>query len=158
MQFVPASEHYYDAIAHLIISPEELVLVHPSGRYPWDEEQLRAIAQERHNLTVGLIDGEVVAFSNLYDVQPHQSAFIGNVIVGKAARGRGVGQALIRHMMAICQQKYHACPHLSVWNGNTPAILMYSKLGFRPYQIEPRVTQTGEPFAMIHMRYGDEEG
>ena len=151
MEFVPAMEDHYAAISHLIISPEELALVCPTCRYPWDTEQLRAIAQERHALTVGLLNSEVVAFANLYDVEPNKAAFIGHVIVGHSARGKGVGQGLIRHMIDICHQQYHAIPHLSVLNLNTPALLLYTKLGFRPYEVERRVSQKGEPFALIHM-------
>lgn len=155
MEFLTATEQHYEAIAHLVTSPEEMMLVCPACRYPWNAEKLRAIAQDRYSLTVALLEGNVVAFSNLYDIQPKQVAFIGNVIVSRAARGRGVGQAVIRHMMTLCRQHYQAHPHLSVVSTNTPALLMYTKLGFRPYEVERRISQAGEPFAMIHMRHGD---
>ncbi|MEO0869076.1 MAG: N-acetyltransferase [Cyanobacteria bacterium J06642_11] len=153
MKFIPATENNYQAIGHLVTSPEELYLVCPTGRYPWDVSQLRTIASQRHALTVGLIDQTVVAFSNLYDLVPQRSAFIGNVIVAKDHRGQGIGKALIQHMMTICQTTYGAVPHLSVFNNNTRALLLYTALGFVPYAVETRFDLHQNKVAMIHMRY-----
>ena len=154
MQFLPATEQHYGAIASLVTSPEELYLVCPHGQYPWDVAQLRAIAAKRHSLTVGLVDDSVVAFSNLYDLVPQQSAFIGNVVVAKKYRGQGMGKALIQQMVATCQTQYQAQPHLSVFNGNTRALLLYTSLGFVPYAVEPKLDVQQARVALIHMKYG----
>ena len=153
MDFISATEEHYPAIASLVTSPEELYLVCPTCRFPWDVAQLKAIAAQRHSLTVGMANQQVVAFSNLYDLVPQQSAFIGNVIVGSAYRGQGVGKRLIHHMITLCQTIYRARPHLSVFNDNTPALLLYFQLGFVPYDLEPRVNLKGDKVALIHMRY-----
>lgn len=100
-----------------------------------------------------MIDQTVVAFSNLYDLVPQQSAFIGNVIVAKGYRGRDVGKSLIQHMMTICQTQYGAQPHLSVFNNNTPALLLYAALGFVPYAVESRLDLQRNRVATINMRY-----
>ncbi|MEM6252047.1 MAG: GNAT family N-acetyltransferase [Cyanobacteria bacterium P01_D01_bin.156] len=153
MEFIPATENHYKAIGHLVTSPEELYLVYPTGRYPWDVQQLAAIASQRHELTVGIVDSAVVAFADLYDLVPQQSAFIGNVIVTKDYRGKGIGKALIQHMMEICQTKYQATPHISVFNNNTPALLLYAGLGFVPYAVESRVNWEQKKVALLHMKY-----
>lgn len=153
VEFVPATEQHYAAVGNLVTSPEELYLVYPSGHYPWDSRQLGAIATQRHDLTVGLVDNTVVAFANFYDLEPQKLAFIGNVIVARAYRGQGIGKALIKHMVSICQQKYQATPHISVFNSNTRALLLYAELGFKPYDVEPRKNLTDDTVAMIHLRY-----
>lgn len=108
LRFVAAQPQHHAAIAALITTPEELFLVHPpgiSGMMP----NCRA-GNSREQLTVGLLEDEVVAFANLYQVQPGVSAFIGYVIVAEAAKGRGIGQALVAHMVALCRQKLAAEP------------------------------------------------
>lgn len=153
LRFVAAQPQHHAAIAALITTPEELFLVHPAGHFPWDDAQIAGLAASREQLTVGLLEDEVVAFANLYQVQPGVSAFIGNVIVAEAAKGRGIGQALVAHMVTLCRQKLAAEPRLSVFSANSRALLLYSKLGFVPYGVEPRQDWHGNTLALIHMRH-----
>jgi ribosomal protein S18 acetylase RimI-like enzyme len=153
LQFVAATKEHFAEIAALVKSPEELYLVYPSGHYPWDSLQLRQLAHMRSDLTVALVDGEVAAFANLYDVIPNQSAFIGNLIVSPRYKRMGIGRSLTVHMIEICEKKYRARPHLSVFGFNAPAILLYSSLDFKPYAVEPREDLKGEPVVLFHMRH-----
>lgn len=152
MQLVNAGKEHFAAIARLVSSPEELYWVHPGGQYPWSAAQLGQLAEARANFTVAVVDGEVAAFANLYNIEPDESAFIGNVIVAEAFRGRGIGGRLIRHMAALCVQAYAAEPRLSVFSANTRALLLYTGLGFEPYAVEARTGLQGEPVALVHMR------
>lgn len=151
MQFINAGREHYEAITRLISSAEELYLVHPGGQYPWTVAQLEILAESRANFTVALIDDEVVAFANLYNVEPDESAFIGNVIVAAAYRGQGIGKLLTQHMADLCVTVYSAVPHLSVFGSNTRAMLMYANLGFDPYAVEARTDLEGKPVALVHM-------
>ena len=153
MYLIPATEQHYPAVASLVTSPEELYLVCPSGHYPWDVEQLKAIAANRYSLTVGVVDNQVVAFANFYDWVPQTSAYIGNVIVAQAYRGQGLGRVLLQHMIKICQDDYQAVPHISVFNDNTRALLLYAELGFVPCAVEQRLNLVHEKVALIHMKY-----
>lgn len=153
MELIPATEQHYPDIGHLVTSPEELYLVYPNGKFPWDVEQLKTIAAKRHELTIGVVDNSVVAFANLYDLLPQQSAYIGNVIVASAYRGHGLGKALISHMIYVCQDKYQAIPHISVFNDNTRALLLYTELGFKPFAVESRFNLNHDKVALIHMKY-----
>jgi putative acetyltransferase len=48
------------------------------------------------------------------------------------ARGQGVGQALLRHCLAVAQELgYHTC-YLETLSGMDQAIHLYRKLGFKP--------------------------
>ncbi|PSU36337.1 GNAT family N-acetyltransferase [Photobacterium lutimaris] len=151
MEFVSASEAHFGEIAQLVSSPEELYSVCPSGTFPWDREQIRDIARERSELTVCMEDGQVVAFGNLYNIQPSQSAFIGNVLVRDSHKGKGIGRALLECLIAKCLDLYQATPCLSVFNYNTRALLLYTKLGFVPYSAEPRLSHEGQEVVLLHM-------
>ncbi len=155
MKLIPATEEHYAAIGNLVTSPEELYLVCPNCKYPWNVEQLQVTAANRHALTVGIVDNIVVAFANLYDLVPQTSAFIGNVVIAQSHRGQGLGKVLIKHMMATCQDKYQVLPHISVFNDNTRALLLYTKLGFVPYAVEPRLNLSNKTVALIHLKYAD---
>lgn len=153
MQFFTATQTHYPEIAKLVSSPEELYLVFPNGKYPWDESQLMLLAKSRSDFTIAVVDDEIIAFANLYNVNFSGSAFIGNVIVSDKHKGKGVGKALTNHMMSLCQIKYKAVAHLSVFTFNTKAARMYEHLGFKGYATEERQNLTGEPVTLMHMRY-----
>jgi ribosomal protein S18 acetylase RimI-like enzyme len=154
---IEAKREHFSEIANLVSSPEELFLVYPSGRYPWDIQQLNKLYEARKNFTVCIINGLIAAFANLYNIKPDDSAFIGNVIVSDAYKGQGVGKALTEYMLRLCKEKYNAVAHLSVFGFNARALLMYSKSGFVPYAVEQRKDLKGEMVALIHMRYNSKK-
>lgn len=155
MEFINAGREHFAAITQLVSSPDELYLVYPNGQYPWTVEQLEKLAAIRSDFTVCRVDGVVAAFANLYNVVPKESAFIGNVIVAEAYRGREIGKRLMQYMTDLCITQYSAVPHLSVFSFNVRALLLYSRLGFEPYAIEARKNLQGELVALIHMRNND---
>lgn len=152
VKFIPATKEHYDSIIKLIRSPEELYLVYPSGTYPLDHEQLDHLSKTRSNLTAGLLNNKLVAFANLYNVKPNNFAFIGNIIVSSDHRGQGVGKAITHYMVKLCREKHNALARLSVFSFNTPALLLYTELGFTPYEVEQRKNLNGEKVALIHMQ------
>jgi ribosomal protein S18 acetylase RimI-like enzyme len=153
MEFRKATEQDYDAIVQLIPSEEELFLVYPKGKHPFTVEQLRSLAETRKELTLVIDGGEVIGFANLYDVQPGQWAFIGNVVVSKTLRGRGIGRALVVHMIRQAFALYDVKEvRISVFNHNTPALLLYRDLNFEPYAIDERTSPSGSRAGLIHMR------
>ncbi len=153
MQIIEANQDHFPDIANLVSSAEELFLVYPSGCYPWTVDQLERLLAVRSDFTVAVVDGQIAAFANLYDIRPQDSAFIGNVIVADACKGKGIGKALLGHMLGLCQQKYRAEVHLSVFGFNARALLLYTQLGFKPYAVEPRRNLQGDTVALIHMRH-----
>ena len=139
MEFCSANKDHFDQIINMVTSP-------------LDYSQLEVLSNKRLNLTVAMESGEIVAFANLYNVNVQISAFIGNIIVSKGSRGKGIGKGITEHMLDICSNEHNATPHLSVFNNNTRALLMYSKLGFKPYSIEQRFNLQQETVALIHMK------
>lgn len=64
------------------------------------------------------------------EARPHNSADLMYIFVGRAARGQGLGRALVQ---GFCEQGFdngHAAITLSVETNNMSAIGLYKKLGF----------------------------
>ncbi len=153
ISFRSAQPSDYERICRLVQDADELFRVYPNGRFPLTVAQLETLARERSDLTVMLDDGEIVGFANLYELQKGDSAFIGNVIVARTHRGIGLGRMLIEKMIATAVSR-HAVEqiHISVFNDNTPALLLYASIGFVPYAVEPRTTPDGRRLALVHLK------
>lgn len=151
MQIIEAQQQHWQSITELVSDQQELFTISPKATYPWDLAQMQLLFTERVGHRVCVVDDRVVAYANLYDVETGHKAFIGNVIVANNYKGQGIGKQLVEYMIQLCQTTYLAQPHLSVFAFNDPALLMYSKLGFKPYQIEARTALNGEQVALIHM-------
>jgi ribosomal protein S18 acetylase RimI-like enzyme len=150
-----AIESDFDAIVRLIQTLEELFYVYPKGQHPFSAGQLRSLAESRKELTVAVEDGEVVGFANLYNVEPPNYAFIGNVVVARPFRGGGIGRSLVSHMIHLAFEKYGVDEvRISVFNENTPALLLYAGMEFKPYAIEERCDPYGKRVGLLHMRLG----
>ena len=153
MAIRPAEERDYTAISRLITSEDELFLVFPKGKYPFTVDQVQQLAQQRKALTVIQKGHEVAGFANLYDHNPDRWIFIGNVIVSKSLRGKGLGGLLIKHMLELAFNHYGVREtRISVFCHNTPALLLYSRFGFKPYDIEQRNDFNNRRVALLHMR------
>lgn len=153
MQIRPATSDDYPGICELIKSPEELFLVYPAGEYPLTVKQLHELSKWRIEMTVAESREGIVGFANLYDYEPGKRAFIGNVVIDSTQRGRGYGRMIVNYMMQQARTKYALREvHISVFNANTPALLLYSSMGFEPYSAEKRIAPDGEKLALIHMK------
>jgi len=158
MELREATTHDYEAIVRLVPTQEELFLVYPRGKHPFAVEQVHSLAESRKELTV-VVDSEmVVGFANLYDVERNKWAFVGNVVVAREFRGRGVGRLLVSRMIQNAFDKYGVSEvRISVFNDNTPALLLYAGMNFKPYAVEERINPSGMRVGLIHMRRGINE-
>lgn len=153
-QFKPATETDYVKICQLFKSKEELYLVYPSGAYPLTVKQVKELAEVRKDLTVVLDKNKVIGFANFYNYEPKQSVYIGNVVIEQAYRGEGLGKELVLYMIKIVAEKYQITNvKLSVFSDNSVALLLYAKLGFKPFKVEERKDTSGNRVALIHMQY-----
>lgn len=151
--FREAMEDDFQGICSLITSKEELFLVYPSGKYPFTVEQIVELSKVRKELTVVVEDNKIIGFANLYNYESGKSAFIGNVVVDKKHRGKGLGKEIVLYMLKVGYEKLDL-PELriSVFSENTPAMLLYSGLGFVPYEIEERKDFDSKRVALVHMK------
>lgn len=158
MKLRAATTGDFEAIVRLIPTQEELFLVYPKGKHPFTVEQVHDLAASRSELTVAVESGKVIGFANLYDVQQEQWAFIGNVIVAPYFRGQGFGRLLVSHMIRLAFDKYDVREvRISVFNDNTPALLLYAGMNFSPYAVEERTNPSGMQVDLIHMRLEQNE-
>jgi ribosomal protein S18 acetylase RimI-like enzyme len=147
-----ADNTHYSDIVGLFTSPEELFLIYPSGTWPFDHTQLEKLARERSDLTVVLDSEQVIGFANLYRNISGDKVFIGNVVIAQDYRDHGIGRRLVCHMCETIFNHYASTVHISVFTFNTPALLLYASLGFKPYDIELRKMPNGDSAALLHMR------
>ena len=133
---------------------DELFRVYPKGTHPFSLEQLRHLVSSRKELTVAVLDDEVVGFANLYDVAFGKSAYIGNVVVAENARGQGFGRTLVQYMLKCALDKYEVKEvKISVFSDNIEALLLYASIGFVPYEVEGRMAPSGVRTALLHMKH-----
>lgn len=78
-------------------------------------------------------DREMVAFGELCDIRPGESAMLRKIMVrpGKDLR-KGYGSACVQALLAVAFSEYRVHRvYLGVFSDNAPAIALYSKLGFK---------------------------
>ena len=136
---------------------QELYFLFPKATWPLTPEQVRASLAVRRDPTVVLNNGEVVGYANFATFDEGRSASVGNVSVAPEMRGTGVAKHLMQAMMDRAFG-HHGLPELVLrcFSTNTPALILYGKLGFVPTAIEERQTPWGERIALFTMRIGRE--
>jgi ribosomal protein S18 acetylase RimI-like enzyme len=59
------------------------------------------------------------------------SAFVKDLVVHEAWRGRGLGEALLRHVFRTFAARGAPAVELKVQSDNTPAVRLYERVGMR---------------------------
>jgi len=132
----------------------EVFFMSPKLEYPLTSDQLEQAAQGREKLTVILNEYEqVIGYANLYYQQEQDLYWLGNVIVSPDDRGKGAAEFLIRTMLASAKEDLKLRElHLVCHNVNTKGMLLYSRLGFKPYEIVKRTGPQESTIAGIFMK------
>lgn len=136
---------------------EELYYLFPRAVWPLTPDQVRATLGIRRDPTVvTLVENgreRVVGYANYATFEDGRTASIGNVSVDPALRRRGIAEYLVRTMINRAFD-HHGLPELTLYcfNTNTPALLLYAKLGLVPIALETRVTPSGQPIALFKLR------
>lgn len=142
-----------EKICQLPKNEKELFFMFPKAEYPLDESQLESAINSRFDSTVVLFNNDIVGFANFYEVDKNQYCSIGNVVVNANHRNMGIGKYLIQAMEQIAVEKYNVSElHLSCFNTNTKGILLYSKLGYIPYEFEKWLSPKNDSLALIKMK------
>lgn len=149
----PVTENDLQRICGFPQNEDELFFLFPKAEFPLTSSQLREAVGKRSDSTVVERNGEVVAFANFYRWDVGGCCSIGNVIVSPSTRGCGIGRYLIEQMVALAFSQHRAAEvTISCFNQNVAGLLLYPKLGFRPYAVEERQDKKGNRVALIHMR------
>nr|WP_165842284.1 GNAT family N-acetyltransferase [Paenibacillus xerothermodurans] len=126
--------------------------MYPRWTYPVLPAAIEALALQRHAATVITLSDEVVGYSNLYDVQQGSHCWLGNVIISPAHRRKGAGAYLIQTMMEKARKEAGVRQlKLMCHNINTRALLLYRKLGFKPFDAEEMQDKAGNNLLLIKM-------
>lgn len=133
---------------------DELYFFFPKASFPLTPDQLSSAISQRSDSTVVEEHGKVLGFANFYRWGLQSTCSIGNVVVSPQARNRGVAKLLMAHMVSLAYTKYEASEiTVSCFNFNTAGLLLYPKLGFKPYEIEERKDQNGNRVALVYLRH-----
>ena len=148
----------FATISKFAQSAEELFYIAPFADYPWDAEHFAESTTERLSNTVFTDNGSIVGFANFYDFEIGQQGFIGNVIVSPACRRHGVGKQILQHMIETGFKAHRFKEiHLSCFSANTPGLLLYRKIGFKPYAIEQRTDYKNTSVALVNFKLNEAE-
>lgn len=138
-QFRPTQSSDLKHILNFNLDRTELFYFSPSATYPLTLEQLEEQICKRHESIIMLNDKEIVGFANFYKVDKHNIAFIGNLLIKPEKRKQGLGKQLLQYMIKHGFTTLHLKQvHLSCYQDNLPALLLYKKLGFKAYAHEDR--------------------
>lgn len=141
------------AICSFPQNEEELFYFYPKAVYPLTPEQLQSAIDRRSDSTVCVQSGTVVGFANFYRWEG-DTCSIGNLVVAPFARGQNVAKFIIETMISIAKQKHSANNvQISCFNQNTAGLLLYKKLGFKPFELEERQYLNGKRIAIIHLQH-----
>ncbi len=150
MESRKATDKDFATVCRFPRSARELFYMYPQGDFPLTEEQLAAVSAQRSDPTVVLCDGKVAGYANFYDVAPGNYCAIGNAVVSPRLRGRGIGEYLIRTMERLAREKHGATEiRLSCFSTNTRGILLYTKMGYLPREVEQRTDRRGHRHALL---------
>ena len=97
---------------------------------PWSDRSFRNELDHAHGIfLVARADGKVLGYGGVWLVI--DEAHVTTVAVADEYRRQGIGQALMVELLKRAKEAGMACSTLEVRVGNTAAISMYEKFGFR---------------------------
>jgi RimJ/RimL family protein N-acetyltransferase len=146
-------------ICGFFANERELNYAFPDAAWPLGEKDLRHSIETRSNSSVLVYGGGAIGFANLFDIKNHIECCIGNVIIDRNNRRKGAAQFLIRAMADIALENYETTRIIiPCWRENITALMLYSKLGFRPFDNIIKEYGGGRrvPVVMLEKNYNDD--
>lgn len=141
-----------DAICAFPQSEEELFFAFPKAAFPLKPEVLLQTARQRLSPTVVLHGEAVVGYANFIQVKERGFCAIGNLMVHPDHRRKGVATYLVKVMVRQAMQIHCArFVRAACFSHNQAAYQMYHKLGFRPGEMEQRLTAEGTPVLLVNL-------
>jgi len=122
-----------------------------SFKRPWPRSTFEAeLTREWANLDVGLLDGHIVAFCDYWVVAPELQILA--IATDPDFRGRGIGAAMLRHVLDAAAARGCQLASLEVRAGNQPAIALYERAGFKTVHVRARYYQDDDEDALVMLR------
>ncbi len=142
-------------------------IVAAGDTFSYDERMAEADARAMWLLdppdrtTVAVEDGAVLGSANMYPNHdgPGSHVASGNFMVDSAHRGKGVGRALAEDMVDWARRRgFRAIQFNAVAESNTPAVALYTSLGFETLATIPEAFRHPEQgyvgLLVMHRRLG----
>jgi len=132
----PVTDNDLAAVCGFIAGERETHYAFPDVSYPLTVAALRKLIESRSDATVLMEDGAPVGFADLFNITRNVQCSIGNLMIDKNHRGKGAGRYFIHQMIDIAVSRHNVTRIvIPCWSENTPAVLLYTRLGFRPFEI-----------------------
>ncbi|MBP7735592.1 MAG: GNAT family N-acetyltransferase [Spirochaetes bacterium] len=132
----PVNENDLATVCGFIAGERETHYAFPDVAYPLTVAVLRKFVESRSDATILMEDGTPVGFADLFNIKRNVQCYIGNVMIDKNHRDKGAGRRLIQEMVDIAVLRHNVTRIvIPCWSENTPAVLLYTRLGFRPFEI-----------------------
>lgn len=118
---------------------------------PWSPKDFADLLNRDYCVyLVAELDGRVVGSCGMTNICNEGN--IDNVVVAEDVRGQGIGQALMKELIALGESEGVEAFTLEVRVSNAPAIHVYEKLGFVSEGIRPGFYEKPKEDAMIMWR------
>ncbi|HVV82016.1 MAG TPA: GNAT family N-acetyltransferase [Kofleriaceae bacterium] len=134
----------YERLAHEVVATEEALVRTLFGAAPAAEVVIAAWD--------GLPVGFALFFPSYSTFLAQRGLYLEDLYVRPSHRGRGIGQALLRHLAAIAVERGYGRFEWSVLDWNEPAIRFYRALGAVPLDDWTRFRVTGDALAALAAR------
>lgn len=139
-----AAERHLDDLEHL---------EHLCFSIPWTREQLKSqLPDEQHCFLVAEnTEGKLLGYVGMMHVL--DEGYISNVAVSPEFRRTGIGDALIRKLLACADAEKLSFITLEVRETNKAAIALYRKHGFRPVGRRKKYYECPREDAILMTKY-----
>ena len=95
-------------------------------------------------------EGAVAGYAFLWVI--FEQAHLINIAVGQAFRRKGLGEALLAHVLRYAEARGADDVHLEVRETNEAAVALYRKYGFTVLGRQDKYYNDGTPALMMHLR------
>lgn len=129
-----------------------LFYMFPKATFPLTIEQLKEVINNRFDTTVFLLDDQIIGYANIYFYADEKEPYIGNVILSKDYRGKGLGKEIVKTMIhkAVSNHDTHRV-NIAVFKSNISVCNLYKSLGFKEYKTEIRIDFEGNKQELVFM-------
>lgn len=116
---------------------------------PWSAKEIANDITEtdRAYVAVAMIDDERAGYADMWLAA--DEAQIYNIVIDEPYRGRGIGKALMEHMISRARDVDCRTMTLEVRAGNDTAIAMYHDMGFRDVSVRRKYYRDNNEDALL---------
>ena len=114
---------------------DRIATLETEPRTPEERRQWMGARAARHPVVVAATGGEVVGWGSLnsFNARPAYDHVVDlSVYVERAWRGRGVGRALLTHLLPLARRLGYHKMVLATFPYNEAGVALYRKMGFSP--------------------------